>query len=515
MKPPPHTRHTVLVTLPHSPRRLLALPACRRSEPAPSRLADVFPPVTVELATFSSPALADLDRDGVEDIVFGSGGDRTMPAEGRYYFAKEPDPAGYVTAVSGATGKQLWKAGHTGDAHTVPVFADLNRDSVPDVFMGGREAAFAAFSGVDGKVLWRMQRAALPVTPEPYNFFTPVLIGDRNGDAVPDVAVVYGGDDTRLPGTPRDPAFVLVVSGADGAVLATHRTPDGKESYQGLVTCRRPDGKDWLYYATGGETDGGTAYRVPVDALMDGTFTARSERLVAPGEAKGVMAPPTLVELTGDNDPDILVSTFDGRLIALSGATGKTLWEHQTSGEESYHQPAVVRIERNGRLGLLLSRGIGIFPQYKGSVHRLFDARTGEVMYEYRDEFSPGGAPLAADLTGGIDELIFFSVRYPRAQAARIYILHAPSKTLIAHDVPVNLTTTPVIADPRHTGKLELIGVAWLITPGEGTPDWHRLRTQLVRLDLNVPTPKYLTWSQYMGTGRDGRYRPPPASAAQ
>jgi len=495
---------------------LLALAGCRRSEPAPEpTFAEVFPPVIIEHATFSSPALVDLDRDGIEDIVFGSGMDRTRPAEGRYYFAKEPDPAGYVAAVSGATGQLLWKAPHTGDAHTVPVFADVNGDGVADVFMGGREAAFAAFNGVDGQVLWRIQRSALPVTPEPLNFFTPVVIGDVNGDSRPDVIVVYGGDDTRLPGTPRDAAYLLVVSGADGSVLHTHRTPDGKESYAGLVIYRRPDGQDWLYFGTGGETDGGTAFRVPVTALLDETFAARVEQLLEPGRAKGVMAPPTLLELTGDNEPDILVSTFEGRLVALNGATREVLWEQRTEGEEAYHQPAVVRMSRDGKLGLLLSRGIGIFPQYTGSVHRLLDAHSGSQVYEYRDAFSPGGAPLALDLSGdGIDELIFFSVGYPRSQGARIHILHGPSKSLITHDVPVNLTTTPVLADPRRSGKLELIGVAWEILPGEGTPDWRRLRTRLLRLDLSVPEPEYRIWAQYMGTGRDGLYRPPPAASS-
>jgi outer membrane protein assembly factor BamB len=488
---------------------VLLLPACRRSEAAPEpTFAAVFPPVTVELATFSSPVLVDLDRDGIDDIVFGSGRDRTMPGQGRYYFSKEPAIPGYVTAVSGATGRQLWKTGHAGDAHTIPRFADVNRDGVPDAFMGGREGAFAAFSGADGQVLWRIPRNVLPVTPEPYNFFTPAIIPDANGDAIADMIVVYGGNDTRLPGTPRDPAFLLVVSGADGKVLATHVTPDGKESYAGLVVYRRPDGKDWLYFGTGGETDGGTAYRVPVAALLDGSFATSAQQLIAPG-AKGVMAPPTLVELTGDNDPEILVSAFDGRLIALNGATGQTLWEHRSDGEESYHQPAVVRMTRDGKLGLLYSSGIGIFPQYTASVHRLFDALNGSIVYEYRDQYSPGGAPLAVDMSGdGIDELVFFSVNYPVAQAARIHILHAPSKTLIAHDVPLNLTTTPVIADPRRTGKLELIGVAWEITPGEGTPDWRRLRTQLIRLDLGVPTPAFLAWAEYMGSNRDGTYPP-------
>jgi hypothetical protein len=254
-----------------------------------------------------------------------------------------------------------------------------------------------------------------------------------------------------------------------------------------------------------------------VASLLDGTFASSVQRLITPG-SKGVMAPPTLVELTGDQDPEILVGTFDGRLIALNGATAQALWEYRSDGEESYHQPAAVRMTREGKLGLLYSSGVGIFPQYTASVHRLLDAEKGSVVYEYRDQYSPGGAPLAVDLSGDdIDELIFFSVNYPVAQGARVHILHAPSKTLIAHDVPYNFTTTPVIADPRRHGTLELIGVAWEITPGEGTPDWRRLQTRLMRMDLGAPVPAFRAWAEYMGTNRDGTYPPrqPPASAPQ
>src|SRR3990172_9812336 len=115
----------------------LLLAACSRSEPAPEpTFADIFPAVTAQLSTFSAPALIDLDGDNVPDVVFGSGRDRTVPAGDHYVFSREPAIPGYVTAVSGATNELLWQAPHTGEAHTIPRFADLNRDGVPDVVMG-------------------------------------------------------------------------------------------------------------------------------------------------------------------------------------------------------------------------------------------------------------------------------------------------------------------------------------------------------------------------------------------
>jgi hypothetical protein len=164
-----------------------------------------------------------------------------------------------------------------------------------------------------------------------------------------------------------------------------------------------------------------------------------------------------------------------------------------------------------------------------GSVHRLLSADDGRVLYEHRDALYPGGAPLAIDLDAdGVDEPIFFTVRFPTGHGGRIYILDVASDSVIAHDVPTNLWTTPVIADPRGKGTLELIGLAWSLRtdarspagasspggfdvlgdPGSGAPTWRDLRWQLLRLNLAGRTPDSRSWAAYMGTAADGQYTP-------
>lgn len=468
----------------------------------------LFPPIEGERMSQSSPDLADLDGDGVPDIVFGSGVDRIRPGEDGYYFADEPEIAGYVMAVSGATNELLWTATNPGEAFTTARYADLNGDGVPDVVMGGREGAFSAFSGADGAVIWRVDPAEVAETPAPYNFFSPAFLGDVDGDGVDDMVVVYGGDDTKQPGDPRDPAYITVISGADGTPLHAYQTPDGRESYSSVVLYERPDGARWLVFGTGGETEPGAAYRAPVASLLDGTFPERVERLVEPGE-KGVIAPATLVELTGDEELDLVISTFGGRLIALDGASGDVLWAQREEGEEAYHQPAVVRLG-DGRLGFFLSRGIGTFPRYAGTVHRLYDA-DGELLFEHRNGQYPGGAPLAVDLTGdGVDEPLFFSQQYPFGEGGRIHVLHVPTEQLVTHDVSTNLAATPAIGDPRGTGSLELMVPTWFIAPSEGPPDWSHLRWRFLRIDLSAPPPPFMAWAGYMGTDSDGHFRPAP-----
>ena len=162
----------------------------------------------------------------------------------------------------------------------------------------------------------------------------------------------------------------------------------------------------------------------------------------------------------------------------------------------------------NNKLGLFVSRGIGHFPKYIGTVHRLYDATDGKVLYEFRDPSYPGGAPLAVDLTGdGIDEPIFFSIQYPAGQGAKAYVLHIPSHRLIAHDFNANFWSTPAIADIRGKGSLEMIGLTWL-AGNQGTNGRPDLTWKLLRLDLSAKPPASRTWAGYMGTSNDGEYHP-------
>jgi outer membrane protein assembly factor BamB len=484
---------------------------CKDNDPPAPTFRLLFPPATGILMTSSSPSLMDLSRDGVPDIVFGSGVDRITPGRERYGLSAEPAVSGYVIAVSGATNEILWQVPNPRDAFTTARFLDVNGDGVPDVIMGGREGVLSAFSGANGSVLWRLNGSSVAHTPFPFNFITPALIRDVNGDGTRDLAVAYGGDDSRPPNTDRPPGYVTLVSGRDGKMLAVHQTPDSAETYSAIVAYERADGSEWLVFGTGGETRGGAAYRVPVAAMLDGTFASRVQRLIEPGN-KAVIAPAVIVELTQDDDPDVVISTFDGRLIALDGASGRKLWEQRGDGEETYHSPAVLRRTRKGRLAFFLSRGKGVFPKYAGSVHRLIDASDGRVLLTYNTEVPPGGAPLAVDLTGGgVDEPIFFSARFPGGRSSRIHVLHLASGKLIRYELPTIFATTPVIADPRNTGALELIGLAWQPHRAHGLAadttafTWRDLRWQLLRLDLSAQVPDAMTWAGYMGTAGNGR----------
>jgi hypothetical protein len=78
---------------------------------------------------------------------------------------------------------------------------------------------------------------------------------------------------------------------------------------------------------------------------------------------------------------------------------------------------------------------------------------------------------------------------------------------LITRDVATNFWTTPVIADARGAGTLEMIGLSWSQGDTPGTPRWRDLEWHLLRMDLGAKTPAFRAWAAYMGTATDGHFR--------
>src|SRR5436853_6458380 len=80
------------------------------------------------IGTHSSPRAADLNNDGVKDLIIGCS---------KKEF-EQNDTA--IIAVDGATGKILWKAAARDQVYGSAALLDINRDGVPDIIIGGRQA---------------------------------------------------------------------------------------------------------------------------------------------------------------------------------------------------------------------------------------------------------------------------------------------------------------------------------------------------------------------------------------
>src|SRR5688572_29214289 len=113
---------------------------------------------------FYAPRVADLDDDGVLEVLLAGG--------------NETPAFGEVMALNAKTGTARWHTTADAELYSSPVVLDVTGDGVKAVFVGGRMAAFIAVDGASGDVLWRFEDDRTPddYSYSFYNFYTPVLI---------------------------------------------------------------------------------------------------------------------------------------------------------------------------------------------------------------------------------------------------------------------------------------------------------------------------------------------------
>ncbi len=121
--------------------------------------------------------------DGVKDLVIGCAKKEFQALDSG------------IIAVDGATGKMLWNAFARDQVFGSASFLDVNRDSVPDVIIGGRAAELKALNGKNGKVLWAFFPKENSMEPRKkgwFNFYNPQIIPDQNNDGLEDILVSNG-----------------------------------------------------------------------------------------------------------------------------------------------------------------------------------------------------------------------------------------------------------------------------------------------------------------------------------
>ena len=139
------------------------------------------------LGTFSSPRVADLNGDGIKDIVLGAGREEFTECDSS------------VVALDGRDGKILWNVHARDQIFGSADFMDVTGDGVPEVFIGGRSAEFIAINGKSGQVVWEYFPEGDSIDSRSkglYNFYNSQFVPDQNSDGVKDILISNGGDVT-------------------------------------------------------------------------------------------------------------------------------------------------------------------------------------------------------------------------------------------------------------------------------------------------------------------------------
>jgi outer membrane protein assembly factor BamB len=438
---------------------------------------------------YFAPRVADLEDDGRLEVLI-TGGNET-PAFGE------------VVALDGVTGAVRWLATADRQLYSSPVLLDVTGDGVKDVFVGGRLEAFMAVDGATGEVLWRFE----DTRPMPefffYNFYTPVLIPDQTGDGIHDLLVANGGGDGIAPHEARPPGHLAVLNAATGSLMAWAVLPDGQETYMSPIVL--PDDgapSPTILFGTGGESWTGALWETSLSAVLARDLSGA--RKLVTGAGKGVIAPPALADVDGDGRLDIIVATFDGRLVALSGATKTVLWQRSFANAESYTTPALGFFDGDDVPDVFAVFLHGVFPNYTSAERVLLSGRDGSVLWRGEaGDFAMAG-DVAVDLDGdGIDEVIFNAntLKDPltgRASAQQLHLIDSARRQARPWATALGgfAAGSPWVGDLDADGCLDLVVPRH--SPERGTNDGL-----LTRFRVAAPAPATVRWGGYFGTRFD------------
>lgn len=127
---------------------------------------------------WSSPAVSDLDGDGTLEVVVASDPGTYWPGDG----------TGVLYCLDAATGQLKWQRNMSGRVRASPALADVDKDGIREVLIGGGNGSFYAFSGDTGEVEWSYKTGG--------EIASSAAVGDLDADG--DLEIVFGSADGNV-----------------------------------------------------------------------------------------------------------------------------------------------------------------------------------------------------------------------------------------------------------------------------------------------------------------------------
>ena len=483
--------------------------------------------------------LADLNNDGISDIVIGTG----------YEWSESGESS--ITVVDGRTGTPIWQTETPASSYGTPVLIDINNDGRPEVTATGRFSDFYMLDGKNGQILWTLSDKNPSVNILPCNFNTPVLIPDQDSDGIDDMVIIQGGladgsnhikiydyktnqlladkynrktietaiqdylnnttdeelvlklcrgDLCEIKSVHRSlfekytfdifmselffnqegpGAKIYVISSQSGQIIRYFFVPEERESW-GVPIVFTNKNKGYLIYGSGGERKDGH--------LVAQDFLTGEVIWMIPIENKGIISSQVLYI---ENDrPVVIANSMNGDVLKVDAISGRIIWSETVTTEyETYSSPAIIKTTSGYDVVSIFSRGV--WPKYDSSTLFIFDGQTGAVKLRKQiGNCNAASSPIIADINNDNSEDIIFVTCADRQ--SRVLIIDQDYNELFEYPLQSGAFATPILSDIDNDAHLDLI-----------VPRFHfinRFRfkdenTSLVRLN----------WNQYRGINWSGR----------
>ena len=457
----------------------------------------------------SSPRAADLNGDGILDIVIGAG-------ENEGYASDQG-----ILALDGRTGELLWQQAAEDQMYGSAALYDITGDGVVDVFIGGRSPHFKALDGKTGKVLWeyRYRYEHDPVLRYArFNFNNAILVPDQNNDGLLDLLTVNGGNSKAAPYSVanRFPGVMILFDSKTGNILAADTMPDRRETYMSPLCFSAIEGEaPTIIFGTGGETISGNLYRVPIRALLERRLG--DAIVLASEDGHGFIAPPTVADITGDDYPDIIAISHKSTVFAIDGKSNKLKWKKQIPDTECSNSFAAGYFTDDETPDVFTFVSKGQWPNSTGTLQVMLDGKSGEIAYMDSIGCTGFSSPVVYDLNhDGHDEAIIsinefdcgvgFVGESPTEIENKLIAIDFFKRRIQTIDQSrrfKNIFTTPWIGDMDDDGYLDIVHCQF----------YHRsyllsfMGMRVKRIATPVRMKDEVRWGSYMGTNGDGVFQ--------
>ena len=410
------------------------------------------------LGTSSSIRCADLNGDGVLDVVIGAGKNETEPSDS------------CVLALDGASGEVLWAFPGIDQYVGSATFLDINGDGTSDVIIGGRSSQLCALDGKSGAPIWQYDYQFADhdiLRYMRFNFYDAQVVADQNSDGLADLLVINGGNAKArsYEKSGRYPGVLAILSSRDGAVIHADTMPDGNESYMTPVVLPIDENRSDVLFGTGGETLGGALFRVRLDSFISSGL--RSVESIVQNSERGFIAPPVVLDINLDGALDYVVNWFGGAIQAFDGRSNNMLWSVEEQGAQIYPTVTPGSINDDEIPDFFTTASTGHWPQSTGAIQLAIDGSSGEVIYRDTAGCVGFSGAVSADLNkDGYDEFIYSTNTYPcngqfladiRVNLIALDVHNRTNYDLIGQTFAKNISTTPWIGDLDNNGKLDLV----------------------------------------------------------
>lgn len=457
----------------------------------------------------SSPRAADLNADGVLDIVIGTAGNGEM---------SQTDQG--VLAIDGQNGELIWQQAANASVVGSASFQDINDDGVQDVFIGGRGSFLIALDGRTGEEIWKYNYAYTNdsiLQYACYNFYNSVWVPDQNGDGLEELLTVNGGNFGAQAGSVDDryPGILMLFDSKTGNILAADTMPDGHESYMSPLCFQDAVSKEWkIVFGSGGETMSGSLYVSTLQELLDQNLAAA--RIIATEQDHGFIAPPVLADLNQDGTLDIIAISHASTIFAIDGNNYRTLWKQEFPGMESSNGFGVGHFTHRDRIDIMAVMDRGTWPQYTSAHQVLLDGANGSILYHDSLGCFVVSSPVVYDIDhDGLDEAIL-NINYYQCDVEVINNLPNPpviTYQLIAIDFQRkshqiidymegfrNIFSTPWLGDLDDDGYLDIVYCAY----NHPNEIQRYLGMSVKRISTPIKMEQPVIWGAYMGTNGNG-----------